>query len=252
MKFIVTGSEGFIGKALTQFLRNLGHSVIGYDRKTGREAEDIVHTLCADNIDGVFHLAAQTSVWNSDTEQICRDNIATFIKVCDTCSKYGVKLVYASSSTAYQDNTTSMYGLSKRFCEQYAAIYNRSATGIRFHNVYGKEPRQGTLLAHCLSDKPITLYNNGMNVRHFTYIGDIVEAAYYAMFSDQRILNAYNPEQTTVLEFVDFVRKYRAVDYECVSKSRDFDCIEQSVDNWIFNVPLQYTSVADGIMKVFS
>lgn len=252
MKFIVTGSEGFIGKALTQFLRNLGHSVVGYDRKTGLEADDIEHTLFTDNIDGVFHLAAQTSVWNSDTEQICRDNIATFIKVCDTCSKYGIKLVYASSSTANRCNTTSMYGLSKRFCEQYASIYNHNATGIRFHNVYGKEPRQGTLLAHCLSDKPVTLYNNGKNVRHFTYIGDIVEAAYYAMFSDQRILNACNPEQTTVLKFVETVSRYRTVDYECVSKLRDFDCIEQDVDVQIYNVPLQYTSVADGLMKVFS
>lgn len=188
----------------------------------------------------------------SSSVRLCFFSASVANAVIDTCSKYGVKLVYASSSTANQDNTTSMYGLSKRFCEQYASIYNHNATGIRFHNVYGKEPRQGTLLAHCLSNKPVTLYNNGNNVRHFTYIGDIVEAAYYAMFSDQRILNACNPEQTTVLKFVEAVSRHRAVDYECVSKLRNFDCIEQDVDVQIYNVPLQYTSVADGLMKVFS
>jgi nucleoside-diphosphate-sugar epimerase len=38
-----------------------------------------------------------------------------------------------------------MYGMSKRFNEQFAKAYCPSATGVRLHNVYGREPRQGTL-----------------------------------------------------------------------------------------------------------
>ena len=74
-KYIVTGSEGFIGKALVAFLVAGGHEVIGIDRKNGDEASDIGKFLVSnDGVDGVFHLAAQTSVFNTETEQIRKDH----------------------------------------------------------------------------------------------------------------------------------------------------------------------------------
>ncbi len=39
----------------------------------------------------MFHLAAQTSVFNTDKPQIVRDNIETFISVCDACKQAVVK-----------------------------------------------------------------------------------------------------------------------------------------------------------------
>ena len=108
-KYIVTGSEGFIGKALVAFLVAGGHEVIGIDRKNGDEASDIGKFLVTDDrpVAGVFHLAAQTSVFNPEIEQIRKDNIDTFITVCNQCSYAGIRLVYASSSTAAPGNTAS-------------------------------------------------------------------------------------------------------------------------------------------------
>lgn len=146
MKMIVTGSEGFIGKALCQELKRRDVEVIGIDRKNGKDAASICDILNNGDIDCVFHLAAQTSVFNGNIPQIRKDNIDTFINVADACNRYHVKLVYASSSAAHPCNTTSMYGISKYFNEQYASFYCKDATGVRLHNVYGSLPRKRTLL----------------------------------------------------------------------------------------------------------
>src|SRR5699024_4152418 len=143
---IVTGSEGFIGKVLCLELLKRGVEVIRVDRKNGYEASDIGELLKNGGIDCVFHLAAQTSVFNENLEQIRKDNIDTFMRVANACNQYHVKLVYASSSTANPENTTSMYGISKYFDEQYASIYCKAATGCRLYNVYSPTPRERTLL----------------------------------------------------------------------------------------------------------
>lgn len=147
MKVIITGSEGFIGRALSLALKKRGIEVIGIDRKNGQEAADIAKYMPYD-LDAVFHLAAQTSVFNTDLIQIRKDNIDAFMAVVDACAKHPnkPKLVYASSSTANPPNMTSLYGITKHFAEEYARVYLPSATGVRLHNVYGPNPRQGTLL----------------------------------------------------------------------------------------------------------
>lgn len=80
MKVIITGSEGFIGSALSLALQKRGIQVIGIDRKKGQEAADIAKYM-PDDLDAVFHLAAQTSVFNTDLIQIRKDNIDSFMAV---------------------------------------------------------------------------------------------------------------------------------------------------------------------------
>ena len=247
MKFIVTGSEGFIGKALVFELQRRGAEVIKIDRKDGTEAKDIAKYLANDDIDGVFHLAAQTSVFNDNIEQIKQDNIDTFMVVCDACRDKHIKLVYASSSTANGCNTTSMYGISKHFNEQYATKYNKKATGVRLHNVYGPNPRQGTLFWNLLNKKRVKLYNGGENIRHFTYISDIVGGLIYAYGSNRSLLNVANPEKAITLNFAEIVRSYNGVEIELVSDSLNFDNLEQKVDNTIYTVPLSYLTISEGI-----
>lgn len=152
-KMIVTGSEGFIGKALCRELVKRGVEVIGLDRKCGTEATEVCELLKNRGIDCVFHLAAQTSVFNGNLEQIRKDNIDTFMRVVDACNLYRVKLVYASSSTANPVNTTSMYGISKYFDEQYASIYCKTATGCRLHNVYSPNHVKELFSGSCLMRK---------------------------------------------------------------------------------------------------
>lgn len=252
MTVIITGGEGFIGKALAAHLAKSGLRVISIDRKKGIEAKDFFETV--PNLDEaacVFHLAAQTSVFNTDHAAIVRDNIETFIAVCDACRRANVRLVYASSSTAYAPNNTSLYGMTKHFDEEYARIYNPSATGVRLHNVYGPNPRQGTLLWHLLHDNPVKLVNDGLNVRHFTYIDDVIQGLLYAWGCNRPLINLANPEMTSIHDFALAVREHNNVEIKTVTKKRKFDKFAQTVDESIFTVPLCYTSVDEGIRRTF-
>lgn len=252
MKVIITGGEGFIGKALAAVLSKRGAEVIIIDRKKGIEAKDFFDTVPNLNEAAcVFHLAAQTSVFNTDKAQIIHDNIETFISVCDACKRANVKLVYASSSTANSPNTTSLYGISKRFNEEYARCYYPYATGVRFHNVYGPNPRQGTLLWHLLYDNPVRLVNGGRNLRHFTYIDDVVEALLYAWGCNYQLINVANPETTSVYDFALCVQEHNSTEIALITEKREFDKIAQSVDENIFTVSLPYTPVEEGIRRVF-
>lgn len=249
-KAIITGSEGFIGKFLCTRLNGL-FDVIRIDTKTGGDAVRIEPMLAQGDIDAVFHLAAETSVFNDRLDDIERENIHAFIAVATACHRHGVKLVYASSSTANACNTTSMYGMSKRFNEQFAKAYCPSATGVRLHNVYGREPRQGTLLYNLLHG-PCTIYNGGRNVRHFTYIGDVAEALIYAYGCDRQLVNVRNPESNTVREFCEEVAKYRDLKLDYTDVVRPLDNFAQSVDEGIYSVPLHYRDIGQGLALTLS
>lgn len=250
MKAIITGSEGFIGKFLCTRLNGL-FDVIRIDTKTGGDAVRIEPLLARGDIDAVFHLAAETSVFNDRLDDIERENIHAFMAVATACHRHGVKLVYASSSTANSCNTTSMYGMSKRFNEQFAIAYCPSATGVRLHNVYGREPRQGTLLYNLLHG-PCTIYNGGRNVRHFTYIGDAAEALIYAYGCNRQLVNVRNPTSNTVREFCDEVAKYRDLNLDYTDELRPLDNFAQSVDEGIYCVPLHYRDIGQGLALTFA
>lgn len=249
-KAIVTGSEGFIGKFLCNRLEGL-FDVVRIDTKIGGDAARIEPLLARGDIDAVFHLAAETSVFNDRFDDIERENVHAFMVVANACHRHKVKLVYASSSTANACNTTSMYGMSKHFNEQFAKAYCPSATGVRLHNVYGREPRQGTLLYNLLQG-PCTIYNGGRNVRHFTYIGDVAEALIYAYGCNRQLVNVRNPQSNTVREFCEEVAKYRPLDLDFTDELRPLDNFAQSVDEGIYCVPLHYRDIRQGLALTLS
>lgn len=234
---IVTGSEGFIGKELVKTLKtDVNNIIFEVDRKIGIEADDIESIINNNHIDIVYHLAAQTSVFNKDINQIIKDNILSFINVVNACQKHNIKLVYASSSTANSLNTTSLYGLSKKFNEDYARLYYPNATGIRLHNVYSEDfPREGTLMWHINNDDVITLYNNGKNKRYFTEIKYAVKGLLFASSSNERLLNCYNPELLTIEEFTNAHNKYNKK-IVFFNEIRELDKEIQFIDDTYLNI----------------
>ena len=252
--YVVTGSDGFIGKHLVAKLKTRENvKVFCIDRVSGSEIDTLDWIMKNYDVNCVFHLAAQTSVFNDNKEQIVKDNILSFIHVCDLCSKYGTKLVYASSSTANNGNTTSLYGLSKRFDEEYAKMYCPEAIGVRLHNVYSeKYPREGTLMWHLLNDEETILYNNGENIRCFTYIDDAVDGLLKSEFiTGHSLVNCVNYEPITTKEFAEMARRCNSkIKYSLTMKMRDKDNEEQKVDTSIPLIELDYRKVSDIFEKL--
>lgn len=249
-KVVVTGSEGFIGKALCEKLREKNVEVVRVDRHLGIETIGIGDYLDNDVI-AVFHLAAQNCVFNGDFAQIVDDNIKTFVEVVSQCNKHNVKLVYASSANACDQNMTSMYGLSKWFDEQFAQMYARNATGVRLYNVYGPEARPGTILHTLSTEDEVTLFNNGENIRCFTYIDDAVAGLIAAYGYNHKLVNVVNNEPTRIADFANEVAKYRDVRIVLNPAKREHDCVLQTVDRDIFTVPLLYRNYCVGLKEVF-
>ena len=158
MKFLVTGSSGFIGFHLINNLLNSGHEVVGIDdhndyynpdlklkrlgilnsKKFSFHLSDINNISLKDrDFDIAINLAAQAGVRVSkDKEHLYESsNILGFKSFCNFCREKDIKkIIYASSSSVYSDinkgkfceNETilkpkSKYGKSKLLNELYAS-----------------------------------------------------------------------------------------------------------------------------------
>lgn len=242
---MITGSDGFIGRHLTERLGN----VVGIDRKIGSEVIDITEQDVED-IDCVIHLAAQTSVWNEDHIQMVEDNIKAFTHIFFLCMRLNKKFIFASSSCAV--NTTSLYGVTKNYDELLSRTYNYGI-GLRLHNVYGPAPRQDTLLGICMDNDEIRLYNNGENTRHFTYIGDVCRAFIKAIYEvNSGIWNICNPKDTTTLQFCQEVQKYKPIRITLLPETRIYDRVHQEIEHKIPNLLCDYAPIEEGIRRTFS
>lgn len=248
-KILVTGSEGFIGKHLCKYLEK-DYEVISVDRKTGREVIDLtINDL--EGVDAVIHLAAQTSVWNTNDKQIELDNISAFMHIFNLCREKKIRFIFSSSSCAV--NITSMYGLSKHFDEQYLKLsgYDNFVC-IRLHNVYGKNSRKDTLMGTILSNDEITLWNNGQNKRHFTYVKDVCKALVKGLKIKPGFYNAYNTEEISTIEFVMEASKYKSLRTTLSPKRKERDKDMQFVDDGLENLIKSPTSVDEGIANTLA
>ena len=126
-----------------------------------------------------------------------------------------------------------------------------SATGCRLHNVYSPNPRERTLLWFLLNEERVSLYNCGQNIRSFTYMDDAVEGLIYAIGCNRQLINICNVQPVTTMYFATLVKYYKSLEIELINEKRDFDNLEQSVNRDIYLVPLSYTSVEDGVKKIF-
>lgn len=133
----------------------------------------------------------------------------------------------------------------------YASIYCKAATGCRLHNVYGPNPRKRTLLWFLMEKENVSLYNCGQNIRCFTYIDDVIEGLIYSVGCNRQLINICNVQPVTTMYFASLVRYYKPLEIELINEKRDFDNLEQSVNRDIYLVPLSYTSVEDGVKKIF-
>lgn len=164
MNFLITGSNGFVGFHLVNFLTSKGHKVYGIDnlsstsKKTQKLRSKILKknknfifykldlkkkikkNLIKKKISCIIHLAAQPGVrfsqlWPNETLE---NNIKGYINLLDFAKEKNIKnIFYASSSSVYGNsnnfnekilagnNLTSVYAVSKLTTELISNVYNR-------------------------------------------------------------------------------------------------------------------------------
>ena len=210
MKYIVTGSAGFIGGALVRRLRGEGHSVTGIDPADGSgdilDFEDL--KAKAKNADGIFHLGAVASVpktiENPRTSHAV--NVTGTLNVLEAARVNGnIPVVYASSAAVYGDNDAlplsetetprplSPYAAHKIANEidakSFGAAFGLKSFGLRFFNIYGpgqdpSSPYSGVIsIFHdrLRAATPVTLFGDGGQTRDFVALNDAVQSLILAM-----------------------------------------------------------------------
>lgn len=116
MKILVTGATGFIGSQLTRALVRQGHQVRVLRRANSKtlmleglpEVEHVTGDILEPDAvaravagcDLVFHVAALSSYWRAQREQIYRVNVDGTRVVLDACLRAGVQRVVHTSSAA--------------------------------------------------------------------------------------------------------------------------------------------------------
>ncbi|MBP1999940.1 UDP-glucuronate 4-epimerase [Paenibacillus shirakamiensis] len=163
------------------------------------DRESIENLFSTEQFTSVIHLAAQAGVRYSKENpfQYINSNIVGFMSILEACRKHPIShLLYASSSSVYGANTNlpfsvndnvdhplSLYAATKKANElmahSYSHLYNIPTTGLRFFTVYGPWGRPDMALfifaKAIMEGRSIDIYNNGLMMRDFTYIDDIVE-----------------------------------------------------------------------------
>lgn len=160
--------------------------------------------------DVVIHLAAQAGVKYSieNPEAYIYSNIDGCFNVMRFCQQERVPILYASSSTVYGDcreqhemahvTPISLYGATKLMNEYMAWTMELNAIGIRIFTGYGPWGRPDLfifkMIKALLEDSEIELWNEGEDVRDFTYIDGLV----WIIVNLVRVLRA-NPEVCSVV-----------------------------------------------------
>ena len=113
----------------------------------------------------------------------------------------------------------AVYDEAKRFSEAMTMAYHRyhkvDTHIVRIFNTYGPRMRlnDGRALPNfvyqALSNKPMTVYGDGQQTRSFCYVDDLIEGIYRLMMSKEHLpTNVGNPQEMTILEFAEHIRKH--------------------------------------------
>ena len=183
-------------------------------------------------IDIIFHFAAQAGVRyvSSHPEKFIQSNILGFHNLVNSSKNYNIKkFFYASSSSVYGDtnkfpvgeksklNPKNIYGLSKKFNEEYVKINSNSKTnyiGLRFFTVYGEWGRPDMLILKYLDckrkNKTFFLNNSGNHWRDFTYIDDvtnILSKLLRKQFKENEIYNVCSNQPILIKDLISYLNK---------------------------------------------
>mgnify|MGYP006173821857 FL=1 len=217
--YLITGGAGFIGSHLIDNLINSGHRILCIDDLSTGSKKNLTNNKSIkllinqlhniDNIDqeidGIFHLAAQTSVPLSidNLYDSSKNNLLGMLKIWETAKNNNVPIVYASSSAIYGNlplgndeknnyDIISPYAQDKLTMEDYSAmcyrVYNTPSIGLRFFNVYGprqdpSSPYSGVIsifINKLLKNKSV-MVNGGYQTRDFVFVEDIINVMIQSM-----------------------------------------------------------------------
>lgn len=231
MNVLVTGSAGFIGKALCVALKVEKHQVFELSRANGNVRLSTTFEPFENlQIHHVFHLAASGTIpesWSNTTDYL--DNIvAGTSQVLEFCKRHQASYTYISSymygmpqylpiDERHPLASTNPYALSKRLSEEVCKFYSREfslkGTIIRPFVIFGQGQKEDflipMLIKQVMEEKEIVVNDLIPKKRDYLYIDDFIEAL-LKTFNGKLEPEAYNigmGVSYTISELIDIIQE---------------------------------------------
>ena len=210
------------------------------------------HIAINENLDYILHLASPASpvdyqkipiqtlkvgsLGTHNTLGLALTKKAKYL-LASTSEVYGDPLVNPQPET-YWGNVNPIgvrgcYDEAKRFSEALVMAYHRihqvDTKIARIFNTYGPRMRKSdgrvvpNFINQALKGKPMTVYG-GKQTRSLCYVSDMIDGIYKLMISDvDDPVNLGNPDEHSVLEFAEIVKKLTHSNSKIVFKSVPVD-----------------------------
>lgn len=200
MNILITGIDGFLGKAILGSIKKEGNRIIGLNRKKGSELPNVEKVYSTPeelinsekNFDLIFHTAAFIPYGNYATphENFIKTNIALTATL--SLQYLTARIVYASSVAVFGTPLTStlnihsplnnpdLYGLSKLAGE--AIIRNHPKYSIiRYSSIIGRGMKTASIIPKMINDaknnRLIQVWGTGERKQNYIDIRDAARLA---------------------------------------------------------------------------
>jgi UDP-glucose 4-epimerase len=199
MKIIVTGANGFVGKALIRRLEELGFDAWAVVRKKTHRDKEIVLDFgyCSeeeifeklDGADCVVHLAANADFRNDFNKEIYDVNCLANLALANVLKRLDAHFIFASNaliagmheeyiSKMSKDNPLIPYNISKYISEQYIMKHVRDYCILRIGGIYGYNGPEHLFLNRAIShainnNQLLSIQNDGLGMRNYIYVEDL-------------------------------------------------------------------------------
>lgn len=223
-KVLITGSNGFIGRHITERLTKKNIEVVEFCRQNDQDVASLKDFDNLPKVDTVFHLAAVSGYKNSKENVFLayKVNVLGIVNALEYCRRAGAKLIFASTyvyGKPYEkckketDSTrpTTHYSYTKflgeNLCKFYSRVFGINSLILRTANVYGPSQDEiyivPIIATHLLKEKLLTLTRPEVE-RSFIFIDDLVEAYIKLADAETRPGEIFNvgPNKSTTLKYL--------------------------------------------------
>ncbi|MES2133273.1 MAG: NAD-dependent epimerase/dehydratase family protein [Bacteroidota bacterium] len=240
----IIGSNGFIGKHLTEKLTDDGDNAVflfgkndasafgsslPYRKLDANDKEQLITDFS--HIDFIYYLASETipsTSWENPAMDI-EKNLLPFITFVEGIAHLNIKKIIfiSSGGTVYGatekmadehsfTNPFSPYGIVKltmeHFLNYFHVKYGLNFDIYRVSNVYGEGQNTGkgigminTFIEKIISEKKIYIFGDGKNVRNYLYVKDLAELMTTSLHTSTAISEIYNLSSDFTLNINDIV-----------------------------------------------
>ena len=202
MKALVTGANGFVGRAMLSAASRAGIEAVGISRRDHDYSPDSIARLVdATGVDLVFHAAGEASVAASMADPVGDfDASVALLKVVLAglrASSRRPRIIYPSSAAIYGNPEAqpisessaiapiSAYGYHKAMCEllvrEYAHCFGVPGLIVRPFSLFGESQRRllvWEIFRQCREASMIDLSGSGEEERDYLHVDDFADLAW--------------------------------------------------------------------------